>query len=358
MSEDFIVRKAVRRAVPQIIAIAGPTGSGKTYSALLLARGLAGPSGKVGFVDTENGRGTTYSDDPGILKALPNGYDIVDLPAPWTPRRYIAAIDAIESAGCNVCVIDSGSHEWEGEGGCSDIAEKDKGRWNNAKREHKRFMARLLYSNMHIVVCLRAREKSKIIPKNKSGTGKEEVESLGVQPICEKNFMFEMLLSLMIESDRDHLAVPIKVPGALRQVFEKPHMLTVADGEAIARWNGTGAAYEETERLEKRARAAAEIGTEEYAAFWKSITPAQRKALESQHAAFKTIAAAADQSALAADREELEGFLDVLGQDSFYAVIGRHGVERVADATGAQVAAILTELREMVDTARGKREGE
>lgn len=344
--DQFVVRKAARRACPQIIAIAGPTGSGKTYSALLVAAGLAGPNGKVGFVDTENGRGATYADDPGIMKALPGGYLIVDVPSPWTPERYISGISAIEQAGCNVCVIDSGSHEWEGEGGCSDIAEKDKGRWNNAKRRHKKFMSRLLYSNMHIIVCLRAREKSKIVPK--TATTKEEVISLGVLPICEKNFMYEMLLSLQIDNDHDHIARPIKIPGLLRPIFSTPHVLTVADGEAIARWNNTGAAFDEDGRLAQRARAAAESGMAEYEAFWKSITAQQRKAIQDHHAELKRIAESADAAARAGDIEELEGFLDALGADQFYGVLGRLGVAKIDEATAVQRARAIEEMRGLV----------
>lgn len=384
MSEEFIVRKAVRRACPQILAIAGPSSSGKTLTALLVAAGLAGPGGRVGLIDAENGRGTMYADDPFILKAYPNGYEVVDLPSPWTPRRYIACIDAVEAAGCNVCVIDQASNEWEGEGGCTDIAEKDKGRWNNAKREHKRFMSRLLYSNMHIVVCLRAREKSRIIPKEKSPTGKEIIEPLGILPICEKGFMHEMLLSFLIEDSKTHLAIPVKIPGPLRHLFMspsdykavlarhgvsaledatgdrlekllvdltaamKPKLMSASDGEAIARWNNSGSAMDETERLEKRARAAAEIGTEEFRALWKAASPKERLWLKEHAATYEAIAKAADESQAKSSDDDFEGLRELLGDKEFFAVLGRHGVETLENASATERAKILDELKGMV----------
>src|SRR3954463_11050162 len=125
MEEEFVIQDAVRHAVPQIISLSGVSGSGKTYSGILLAGGIAGPNGKIGFLDTENGRGSMYADSPGIVSAIPQGYKRIEMSAPFSPKRYIKAIDAFEKAGFNVLVIDSGSHAWEGDGGCSEIAEND-----------------------------------------------------------------------------------------------------------------------------------------------------------------------------------------------------------------------------------------
>ena len=117
-------RKATRRTVPLLISISSVSGGGKTFSALLLAAGLAGPDGRVGMIDTENGRGEMYSDSPGIRKALQNGYDYIRFDPPYTPERYIEHIEAAEQAGITVCIVDSGSHEWEGIGGVAESAEK------------------------------------------------------------------------------------------------------------------------------------------------------------------------------------------------------------------------------------------
>ena len=159
--------KAVRKSVPLLISIAGTSGSGKTYSALLMAAGLAGPKGRVGFLDTENGRGSMYADSPGIIEALPAGYEIMELDAPFTPQRYTEAIEAAEKSGINVLVVDSATHEWEGIGGCAEMAENNKlggqPNWAMAKRAHKRFVNRALASSMHIIFCLRARDKVKMV---------------------------------------------------------------------------------------------------------------------------------------------------------------------------------------------------
>jgi len=274
------IKKAIRHSVNLIIAVVGVSGSGKTYSSLLLAAGLAGPNKKVGLIDTENGRGCMYADSPGIMAALPQGYDTVELTAPFTPARYIEAIDAFERAGYGVLVIDSGSHEWEGIGGCTDMAEADKGRWNRAKLANKRFVLRLLNSNLHIIVCLRAREKSKIIDKKDSPDGREKVIPLGIQPVSEKNFPYEMMLSFLVE-EGTHLAVPIKLPEQFQQLFAEPKLLTKADGDKIRLWNDGAAACDPIEKLKRQSKAAASDGMTAYKAFFAGLSKQEQHLLAS-----------------------------------------------------------------------------
>ncbi len=302
LTDRFIVRPAARRAVPQLISLSGTSGSGKTFSGLLLAAGLAGPKGRVGMIDAENGRGEIYADDPDIRAALADGYEYTQISAPYHPRRYTAAIKAQEDAGVTVCIIDSTSHEWEGEGGCCDIAENNKLRgmpnWAMAKLAHKRFLGYCLSSQMHIIFCLRAREKVKI---QKDANGKEQILPIGIQPVAEKSFVFEMLLSLQFE-ESTHFASPIKVPKMLTDMFPGGRLITKADGERIRIWNETGAAVDANELLRKRSTAAALGGMKEYMAFFGTLTPGQKKLLvDSVHAENKLAAERADMESAASD---------------------------------------------------------
>jgi hypothetical protein len=314
-------RKASRKAVPMLISIASVSGGGKTYSALLLAAGIAGPNGRVGFIDTENGRGEMYADSPGIRKALPNGYEYARFDPPFSPERYVEHISAAERAGITVCVVDSQTHEWEGIGGCCEIAEKNPlGRmpnWSKAKMAHKRFMNHCLSTNMHLIFCLRARDKVKVFKKGDlivTGTQlpgenypvaeKDTILSLGLQPITEKGFVFEMLLSLQLD-ERTHHAYAIKVPEPLTPLFPGHKLLTKEDGERIRQWNDTGAAQGEGEQLRKRARAAAEEGMEIYRAFFGRLSPAERRSIgDTAHAENKSIAERADRES-AAEQEPI-----------------------------------------------------
>ncbi len=292
---SFALRPAKRRKSPMLIAMYGVSGSGKTASSLLLAAGLAGPKGCVGFLDAENGRGEMYADAPLITSALPNGYEYMEIEAPFSPARYSEAIDAMEKAGVNVGVIDSFSHEWEGFGGCQDIAENNKLRgmpnWAKAKMEHKKLVNRLLAADMDLIFCLRAREKARPVK------GSNEFEQLGIQPITEKNFVFEATISLMLE-ERTHLAYPIKVPDPLRDAFpEKGSLVTKATGDRMREWAAGGTTTVKPEGdLFARAAAFAGQGTTAYAEFYETLARADKQRLygSADHDINKEIAAKAD----------------------------------------------------------------
>lgn len=202
------IRPATRAGSKVVIGIAGTSGSGKTYTALKIARGMVQHPSEIGFLDTENRRGSLYAD------ILDGQFLIGDLYPPFSPKRYSQAIKEFQDAGVKVLVIDSVTHEWEGEGGCDDIANINGGKmanWKLAKSEHKRFMNTLLQSDMHIICCIRAREKTSFInPK--------APVSLGIMPVCEKNFMFEMTASMMMH-DEGKTQEFLKMPEALRAAF-------------------------------------------------------------------------------------------------------------------------------------------
>ena len=272
-------RKAVRKSSPMLISVSGVSGSGKTFSSLLLAAGIAGPGGSVGLIDCENGRGELYADSPGIVAALPDGYLHGRIDPPFSPRAYLEAIKAAEDAGITVCIVDSGSHEWEGSGGCCDIAEQNKmgemPNWAKAKMEHKRFLYTCLSSSMHLIFCLRAREKVKIVEINK----RTEIVPIGIQAIAEKGFVFEMLVSLRVEEENHH-AIAVKVPEPLAGLFPKDAIITKELGERIREWNHAGAAPRVMESLEADAKAAAELGTTTYRTFFRDLPRDQKEQLQ------------------------------------------------------------------------------
>lgn len=104
-------KKAHRAKAKLRLALAGPSGAGKTYSALLIASGIV-PLEKVAVIDTESGSADLYADL--------GGYSTVTISPPYSPKKYIEAIHAAEEAGFELVIIDSLSHAWSGEGGLLD----------------------------------------------------------------------------------------------------------------------------------------------------------------------------------------------------------------------------------------------
>lgn len=229
----FEVRKAQRQGARLLIQLSGVSGSGKTYSALQLAYGLAGNNAdKVVMIDTENRRGSLYAN------ALPQPFNIIDFYAPFSPGRYMQAIEAAINGGAEVIVIDSVTHEWESEGGCEWIANQTRfPDWKRAKAEHKRFVTYMLQCPAHIIACTRAREKVDFTdPKNPV--------KLGIQPIQEKNFSYEATVSLLMH-DQGMRQDVLKCPAELQAVLGRAQgYIGAKDGMALRQWVDGGAAVD------------------------------------------------------------------------------------------------------------------
>lgn len=280
------IRPVRREAAKLVLGLAATTGEGKTFSALQLALGLAGgdPS-KVGLLDTENRRGSLYSD---IFSAP---FLIGDLVPPFSPSRYTSALHQFAASGIEALVIDSMSHEWEGEGGCEEIAHNPAKRiadWLTAKREHKRFMNALLHLPCHVVACFRAREKTDFKdPKSP--------KSLGLQPIAEKNVLFEMTASFLLR-DKGKTRDEIKLPECLRPILGGNGYFTPEHGQRLRDWVGGG---DPMERAKNQLRLAASSGQESLKAAWLVLDKNAQRELSAFKDTLKDLAAHADAERLA-----------------------------------------------------------
>ena len=259
--------KAERKSIKPLIGLFGESGGGKTLSALLLARGLVGPSGKLGMIDTENGRGSIFSDK------VPNGYEVLELNAPFSPSSYVAAIEAAEEAGIECLVIDSASHEWNGEGGYLDMKESALDRmagndWKKreackfaasaqCKPDHNRFVQRMLRAKMAVILCFRAKEKVKM---EKGENGKTKITSdEHVSPISETGLIFEMLIAGEVYAKDaiggffrctkyTHSDIRTMLPTEGEQVG-------ITTGERIAQWCNGGATLSRKAQQHETAKA-------------------------------------------------------------------------------------------------------
>lgn len=275
-----------------VIGIAGISGDGKTYTALLMARGMVSNAYEIGFLDTENKRGSLYAD------ILDGKFMIGDLYPPFSPARYAAAIREFQESGVKVLVIDSVTHEWEGDGGCDDIANAPKANgeprkiadWVTAKREHKKFMNVLLQSNMDVICCIRAREKVDF--KNPAFP-----VSLGVQPVCEKNFMFEMTASVLL-SNQGMKQQFLKVPSFLKDSFGTGQgYLGIDTGKKIREWLDNGEKEDpDVARIKSEALLVCDQGVVALTKLWDSLSEDQRNSpkIKSHFAVCKKSAKAYD----------------------------------------------------------------
>lgn len=256
---------ALRRNVPLIIGIAGPSGGGKTYSALRLARGLA-DGGSIAAIDTERGRMLHYADEFEFLHA--------ELDAPFSPDRYADAIKEALALAPAVILIDSFSHEWAGDGGVIDMqeAELDRMAGNDwKKREAVRFASWIKPKGLHktlvndvitrmpchLILCLRAEDRVEM--KKDPKTGKLEVVPKrtlsgheGWIPVTGKEVAYELTVSLVVTPDKPGVPQPVKIQAQHIPLVPLDRPLDESVGQALAAWaKGSGA--------ESRAPAAAGV---------------------------------------------------------------------------------------------------
>lgn len=254
---SFTFRPATRDRIGLLLALAGASGSGKTFSALRIAKGLANGTGRVAVIDTEAGRAKHYADRFDFLHG--------DFEPPFTPERYVEAIRAAEEAGATVIVIDSMSHEWNGEGGCADIQAAEAERmatdkdgnvvpwkleamtapaWKKPKIRHKRMVSRLLQCRAHLIFCLRAEEKVKFVEEMVNGRKRTNIVPQGFMPICEKGFMFEMSGSMTLHPETPgcpRTDLQHKLNDELRAIFRDGAPITEEHGEMLRQWAERGA---------------------------------------------------------------------------------------------------------------------
>lgn len=197
---EFEIHRATRRRAKLRLGMSGPAGSGKTYSALLIASGLGG---RVGMIDTEHGSGDLYAD------LLAEGYDILRLAPPFTPGRYIEAIHALEQAGVNTIIIDSLTHAWSGEGGSLDrqgkIADRSGNSWQAWRQvtpEHNALVEAMLQSRCHVIATMRA--KTEYVQEKDERTGRQVVRKIGLAPIMRDGIDYEF--TIFMELNAQHMA--------------------------------------------------------------------------------------------------------------------------------------------------------
>lgn len=253
-----------------VIGIAGQSGDGKTLTALYIARGMVSKPSEIGFLDAENKRGSLYAD------ALESPFMIGDLYPPFSPSRFAMAIKQFQDTGIKVLIVDSISHSYEGEGGLEDIANAPKADgsarkvadWVTAKREWKKLMNVILQSNMDIIFCIRARDKVKVEVVN----GKQEFVPQGLQPVCEKNFMFEMTASVMMGS-QGKTQKHTKVPEFLKEAFGNGQgYLGIETGQKIRAWLDKGKKENpEITRIKSEALLVCEKGVDALTALWNNV---------------------------------------------------------------------------------------
>ena len=211
-------KKAVKFESKLRMAIAGPAGAGKTWTALKLATALA-DGGSVALIDTEHDSALKYADQfdfdhQGITNFHPN--------------NYITLIREAEEAGYAVLIIDSLSHAWTGPGGV--LEEKDKiarqkyggntfSAWNDASQLQNKLVQTMLSSKIHIIATVRSK-MDYVLETNQQG--KQVPRKVGMAPVQRDDLAYEFDVFATMEIDNTMIIDKSRCPALSGQVIPKP----------------------------------------------------------------------------------------------------------------------------------------
>lgn len=219
--------KAKKEKIWTKVLLGGSSGSGKTYSALRLATGLARKCGsEIAAIDTEAGRIRYYA----------NEFEFSDmqLTEPFTPEKYISAIEDAVNSGFKVLIIDSISHEWNY---CVDIHDKMPGNswtnWSKVTPRHDAFMEKILQAPIHVIATVRGKDEYVLEEKN----GKQTPKKVGLGFKQRDGVEYNYTATFNIAQDT-HIAEATKDNT---HIFEgRYEVLTEKDGEALYDWANAG----------------------------------------------------------------------------------------------------------------------
>lgn len=228
-------QKAQRFLTNPTIALTGPTGSGKTFSALKLATGISKiMNGRIAVIDTENGSASLYSE---LFD-----FDTLNITPPFTTDKYIQAIKLAEMKGYCAVICDSITHAWAGEGGLLEQkaqldARPGSNHWTNwgpIKIKDQKFRNAYLHSSIPFFI---ATMRSKMEYAQTENNGKKKVEKQGMAPVQSEGVEYEF--SLVLDVAMNHEA---EVSKDRTHLFDKQKIFQITEqtGEMLVYWREGG----------------------------------------------------------------------------------------------------------------------
>lgn len=213
------LKKAVKQQAKLRMAIIGPAGSGKTYSALSIAKTLAGDK-RIALFDTEHGSAVKYS------KYF--DFDTDNIVAPFHPDKFGAALKEAVAGGYGVVILDSLSHAWNGEGGILDIVEQFARRmknpnsfaaWKDATPIQNRLTETILAADIHVIVTMRSKVEYVL---GDNGRGQQVPRKVGMAPIQRENWDYEFDVVMEMDAENNGIITKTRCSDLAGGVFAKP----------------------------------------------------------------------------------------------------------------------------------------
>ena len=195
-------RKATRSKSRLRMALDGPAGSGKTFSALRFAHALGK---RIAVINSESGAVEKY------LGLAPDGiawdFDVCELDT-FAPTTYRDAIFEAGQRGYEVLIIDSLSHAWAGKGGALEIVDSKRNKFGDGWREvtpmHNELIESILRSPCHVIATMRSKVEY-VQEKTLDHSGRERtvIRKMGMAPVQRQGMEYEF--DVVCDIDTDHI---------------------------------------------------------------------------------------------------------------------------------------------------------
>ncbi|GEM_PF-1220747 len=352
------------------IGLSGGSGTGKTYSALLMARGIAEvvtnrKGAPIGFVDTENRRALHYKQDfPEMVHFDMQAVDENGQMIGFYPERWIEVLDAAEAAKLPVLVIDSFSHGWEGVNGVLELQAFELDRlvkeaearangaytvdpakfsqlaWAAVKPRYRRLIDRIVRAKCHLIICTRAKpvmQKGFGAKAENARATKTRMKNVPWDPASDSDLMFEMTTMVILDpAAKGCPTYQIKVADQFKALLDPRKPMDANTGREMARWAmGQGEGRDQKAVLDA-VRAEARKGREAMAAWWKAADAPTRQLANTILPELQEMAAEADRLATQATNDDPFASLPQDGPS----------LEEMAAAEAAAMAEIARRQRE------------
>ena len=220
------LRKSSKKQAKIKLALQGCAGSGKTYSALLLAYGLCGDWSKIAVIDSENGSADLYSNL--------GQYNVLPLQDLYTPEVYMEGIKVCEDAGMEVIIIDSISQCWDTLLEYhANLQGNSFTNWQKITPRMNAFMQKILQSNSHVICTMRCKQEYVMNEKN----GKMVPEKVGLKAVMRDGIDYEF--TIVFDINMKHQCITSKDRTSM--FINRPDfVITEETGKEILDWCNDG----------------------------------------------------------------------------------------------------------------------
>ncbi|MFD1317003.1 AAA family ATPase [Loigolactobacillus coryniformis] len=246
------ITKAKREKVKVPILLMGASGSGKTLSALLVAKGMIEKMfpnldedqqwEKIGFIDTEHRRANLYVNTE-HAGTLIGSFLKVDLDPPFTADKYKQAFEMLKRADVEIIIVDSLSSAWSGEGGILARIDQMGGgfdKWSQVTPDQRMLLSILMDTDVHVIATVRSKQGLEV---TRNERGKTKIEKVGLKPEYKDGLEYEFAITFQLYEN--HFAEAMKDNSSL---FPEAMLLSRKTGAVIYDWAEKGVDPKAAER--------------------------------------------------------------------------------------------------------------